>query len=66
MQATDFSLSKSGDLLDYTCAERLLRGQKGRRPRDTPPKHFCGTIYSSLEYMHTHGRKILRYTKYRL
>ena len=63
------SFSSQGDLLDCTCAERLLEGPKERRHHltiseaDYPLASFLESILTK-RCMHTPGRT-LRYTKYR-
>ena len=56
------SHSQSGDLLDHTCSEMLLGGQRGVMSRDILPKCLFSRIESILakRCMCTHGRiKIL-------
>ena len=58
--------SKSGDLPNHTCAEKLLGGQREVMPREAHhPQSFAVEFILAKRCMSTHGR-ILRYIKYRL
>ena len=62
----NFSFSKSGDLPNHTCAEKLLGGQREVMPREAHhPQSFAVEFILAKRCMSTHGR-ILRYIKYRL
>ena len=65
-QTTYMSFLKSGDLPDYTCAEKLHGGQRGVMPRYAHyPYIFVVESILAKRCVYTNGH-ILRYTKYGL
>ena len=46
-QTMYFSFSKFGDLLDHTCTEKLLGGQRGVMSRDVLPIRLSSRIHLS-------------------
>ena len=60
-----FFILEKDDLLDYTCAERLLGGQRGVCQGMFYPDAFLVKSILAKRRVHSHGRN-LRYMKYGL